>query len=315
MQMRCLGKTGLQVSEIGFGAFQLGNRLWGDMSETEAVSLVHEALDLGCNLFDTAPNYGRGESERLLGKALQGRRDQQVIVSKFGHFPDDSHDFSANGLWRSLDASLQRLNTDFLDVVLIHSPPLNVLDAGHEVWGALREAQQQGKIRHYGASVDLAQEVEALKDSGAEVVEVLFNMLHQDVRSALPMIRQQNIGVIAKVPLDSGWLSGKYTASTRFDDIRTRWSQQEIEQRFAAVSSLREILGNDDGLSQNLQEQALAFLLSYSEVSAVIPGVRTIGQLQANLRAAGKRLPHEAVIQVERFWDQLTHHGENRLPW
>lgn len=314
MKFRRLGKTELQVSEVAFGAWQLGNNdAWGGMTDAEALNLVAKARELGCNLFDTAPNYAHTKSERLLGQALKGQRDQVAIVSKFGHRPDSGKDdFTAKWFWQSLDESLDRLQTDYLDVILAHSPPFDVLNGNHEVWQAMREAQQQGKVRHYGASVDFAADVrEVLTTTDAQVLELMFSMLHQDVRLAFDLVRQNDVGVITKVPLDSGWLSGRFNAESKFTGVRARWSEQDIATRAQAVAGLQALLPNDVPLSQ----QALAYLLSYDEVSAVIPGNRSIAQLETNVAAVGHKLTPELRQQIEAYWWQLTNNGQNLLPW
>lgn len=314
MKYRRLGKTELQVSEVAFGAWQLGNNdAWGGMSDAEALNLVARARALGCNLFDTAPNYGHTKSERLLGQALKGQRDQVVLVSKFGHRPDTGeNDFTAEWFWQSLEQSLQRLQTDYLDVILAHSPPFDVLNGSHEVWQAMREAQQQGIVKHYGASVDFAADVrEVLSTTDAQVLELMFSMLHQDVRFAFDWVREKDVGVLTKVPLDSGWLTGRFHAGSTFDGVRARWSEQDIATRAEAVAQLQAMLPQDVPLSQ----QALAYLLSYDEVSAVIPGNRSIAQLEANVAAHGQRLTPKLRQQVEAHWWHLTNNGQNLLPW
>lgn len=314
MQKRRLGKTELQVSEVAFGAWQLGNNdAWGGMTDSDALNLVAAARDRGCNLFDTAPNYAKTNSERLLGQALQGQREQVVIVSKFGHRPDDgATDFSAEWFWQSLHDSLTRLQTDYLDVFLAHSPPMDVLNGEHEIWQAMSEAQQQGKIRYYGASTDYAHEVdEVLRTTDAQVLELLFNILHQDVRRQFSAVREKDVGVITKVPLDSGWLSGKYNATSNFGGVRARWSTEEIEVRAKAVSAVIDIVGEEAPLVTS----ALAYLLSYDEVSAVIPGIRSMSQLESNFAADGQRLSDSTKHQLEQFWNELTQNGQNLLPW
>lgn len=314
MEYRALGKTGLTVSEIGFGAWQLGaSRAWGAMTDREALALVDGAMGAGCTLFDTAPNYASTRSESLLGKALSGRRDSAVIVSKFGHRPeDDSHDFSVSWLWESLHQSLRRLDTDYVDVFLAHSPPAAVLSRDHDIWDALEEARRQGKVRHYGASVDRAAELQsAAAIDGLEVVEVLFNALQQDVRRAFPVARDRGLGLIAKVPLDSGWLGGRYDAQSSFSGIRGRWTPGDISRKAAAVEALRALLP----AGQPMPEAALAYILSYDAVSSAIPGARSLEQLAANTDAAGKRLSPALKSQVEALWDSLTAQGTNPMPW
>lgn len=313
MKKRRLGKTNLEVSEVAFGAWQLGNYdQWGGMTDSDALNLVAKARDLGCNLFDTAPNYAKTNSERLLGEALVHQREDAVLVSKFGHRAEGGTDFSANGFWDSLHASLGRLKTDYLDVVLVHSPPKHMLNGEHEVWSAMAQAQQQGKIRYYGASVDFADEVsEVLTTTDSQVLELMFSMMHQDVRFAFDLVKEKDAGVITKVPLDSGWLSGKYNATSRFDGVRERWTAAEIEQRADALEGLKAILPEGAPLS----EQAIAYLLSYDEVSSVIPGMRSEEQLLSNFRVIGQTLTPELKHQIEAFWFTLTHQGKQLLPW
>lgn len=313
MNKRRLGKTELQVSEIGYGAWQLGTSdVWGAMSDREALALVRKALDLGCNLFDTAPNYANTHSERLLGKALQGVRDDVVLVTKFGHSHDREADFSEEWMWASLHDSLARLQTDYVDVFLLHSPPPDCQNGAHPVWDAMRRAQEQGKIRFYGASLDDASEIRTcLESSDAQVLEVLFNILHQDCRRAFDRVRLDDVGLIAKVPLDSGWLSGKYDARSRFTGVRSRWAPAEIQQRADLVNQLAWL--TEDGTP--LPQKALAFLLAYPEVASVIPGVRSQAQLQANLAAAGQSLTRQDRHKLESFWDGFTDDGTQLLPW
>lgn len=313
MKKRLLGSTGLGVSEIGFGGWQLCNDdSWGGMDERTARRLIDAAVDGGINLFDTAPNYAATESERVLGKALKHKRDRVVIVSKFGHAPDDRVDFSVGRFWSSLEASLTRLRTDYLDVLLLHNPPAAMYAGTDPLWSALEEARAQGKIKHYGASLDSAAEAEGcLDNTGSEVLEVLFNVFHQDVRRSFARVRERNAGVIAKVPLDSGWLSGRFDSGSRFEGIRSRWSAEQIAQRAELVAQLQWLV--EDG--SELAHKAIAYLLSYDEVSSVIPGIRTVQQLASNLAAGEQRLAPDERNRLENFWDQFTDHGLKPLPW
>jgi aryl-alcohol dehydrogenase-like predicted oxidoreductase len=313
MNKRPLGRTGLEVSEIGFGAWQLCNSdSWGGMDVRTAHRLVHAAVDGGINLFDTAPNYANTQSERVLGDALQGQRDKVVLVSKFGHTPEGPKEFTVDWFWKSLEGSLSRLRTDYLDVLLLHNPPREMYAGTDPLWNALEEAQAQGKIRHYGASLDFAAEVEeCLSNTNSGVLEILFNVFHQDVRRAFPLVRQKGAGTIVKVPLDSGWLTGRFDASSRFEGIRARWSEQQIAQRAELVSRIQWLV--DDG--SVLAHKAIAYLLSYDEVSCVIPGMRTLGQLESNLAAADCRVSPADRTRLEEFWDDFTRNGSELLPW
>ena len=313
MNRRQLGSTGLQVSEIGYGAWQLCNSdSWGGMDDRTALRLIDEAIHGGINLFDTAPNYADTQSERILGKALKDRRDSVVLVSKFGHTPEGPKEFTVDWFWDSLDASLGRLQTDYLDVLLLHNPPGEMYAGTDPVWAAMEEARTQGKIRHYGASLDFASEIrDCLANTKSEVLEVLFNVFHQDVRRAFDTVREHDAGIIAKVPLDSGWLTGRFDANSRFEGIRARWSEEEIARRAQLVSDIEWLVA--DG--SELAHKAIAFLLSYDEVSCVIPGMRTKQQLDSNLAAADSRLAPGDQTRLEEFWDRLTGNGSTLLPW
>lgn len=313
MNRRQLGSTGLEVSEIGFGGWQLCNSdSWGGMDERTALLLIDEAIDGGINLFDTAPNYADAKSERLLGKALKGRRDDVILVSKFGHTPDGRTSFTVDWFWESLEASLDRLGTDYLDVLLLHNPPSEIYAGADPVWGALEKAKLQGKVRHFGASLDFANEArECLSNTGSEVLEVLFNVFHQDIRHSFDKVRERGAGIITKVPLDSGWLTGRFDAGSRFEGIRSRWTEEEIARRARLVSDIKWLVA--DG--SELAHKAIGYLLSYDEVSCVIPGIRTREQLASNLAAAGERLSPAERAKLETFWERITEGGSKLVPW
>lgn len=313
MNRRKLGSTGLEVSEISFGAWQLGNnKEWDGMDDKTAHNLVSEAIDRGINLFDTAPNYSGGRSETLLGETLYGKRHQVVLVSKYGHRPNGGLNFSVDEFHASLDASLQRLKTDYLDVLLLHNPAAEMYQGQDPLWQALRDAQQQGKIRHYGASLDFASEIEScLKNTESQVLEVFFNILHQDVRRAFPIVREKGTGIIVKIPLDSGWLTGRFNAQNRFDGVRGRWSADEINQRAKLISSLDWLTADGSTLTQ----KALGYVLGYDEVSCVIPGMRSQKQLNENLTGVECVPTAEIRRKLENFWDEFTLNGTKLLPW
>jgi aryl-alcohol dehydrogenase-like predicted oxidoreductase len=313
MKKRLLGGTGLSVSEISFGGWQIGNDdSWKGLDAKASLGLVHAALEAGINLFDTAPNYGGGESERILGKALEGRRGDVVLVSKFGHRPEGSKDFSVARFRKGLGASLERLRTGYLDVLLLHNPPARMYEGADPLWDALEEARKEGKIRHYGASLDFASEAEAcLRNTGSEVLEIFFNILHQDVRMAFPTVREKGAGTIAKIPFDSGWLTGKYNIISRFEGVRSRWSEEDIALRARLVSGLDWLTA--DG--SELAHKAIAYLLSYEEVSCAIPGIRTMEHLRSNIEAADCRISPAEREKLEDFWNEFTENGRNLLCW
>jgi aryl-alcohol dehydrogenase-like predicted oxidoreductase len=312
MQHRLLGNTGLRVSGIGFGAWQLNNPLWGGPDETESIRLVQAALDAGCNFFDTAPNYGDGASERLLGHALRGHRHEAVICTKFGHTGVDTKDFSVTALRPSLEGSLRRLQTDHVDVLLLHNPPADRLDGAQaaDLYGELVRLQREGKLRAFGASVDWSHELGLLaRTTPSRTAEVLFNAFHQEPRKAFADAARHGLGLIAKVPLDSGWLGGKYDEHSRFGGIRERWTPGVIARRAALVQRLRSLVP----AGMPLAHAALGFVLSHPEIATTIPGVKSRAQLEANLAAGVEPLPATTVAGIRALWDEEI--GGDPLPW
>lgn len=312
MEKRLFGTSGLSVSFIGFGAWQLNNPMWGGPDANDSVRLVHAALSAGCNFFDTAPGYGDGASEVLLGQALKGRRREAVICTKFGHGGPDGEDFSVSGLRSSLEGSLRRLQTDHVDVLLLHNPPAELLDGtkATDLYAELGKLRWAGKVRAFGASVDFGENLQQLaKTTKSQAAEVLFNAFFQDARSGFTTAGEQGMGLIAKVPLDSGWLSGKYDAQSRFSGIRERWSEADIARRSALVDNIRALL--PEGLS--LPQAALQFILAHPEITTVIPGVKSEDQLNANLAAASATLAPEIVAAIHDLWEREI--AGNPLPW
>ena len=312
MEFRLLGDTGLRVSAIGFGAWQLNNPLWGGPDETQSIRLVHAALAAGCNFFDTAPGYGDGASEALLGQALRDRREQALICTKFGHADPEGEDFSVPALRLSLEASLQRLRTSYVDVLLLHNPPHKLLDGtkAADLYAALEALQREGKLRAYGASIDTGDELRQLAvTTRSRAAEVLFNAFHQDVRRVFRAASAKGMGLIAKVPLDSGWLSGKYNAQSRFEGIRDRWTPGVVVRRAALLDKLRAVLP----VGLPLVHAALSFILAHREITTVIPGVKSRHQLEVNLAAAAQPLPPQVVAAIQALWE--TEVADNPLPW
>jgi aryl-alcohol dehydrogenase-like predicted oxidoreductase len=311
MNKRLYGKTGKYVSELGFGAWQLGNLNageWGD-SDQDPIRLVHAALDAGVNFFDTAPNYGGGASTDFLGKALKGKRDQAVINSKFGHSKSGTS-FAVSDLGPSVEDSLKRLNTDYLDSLLLHNPDYSLCDGTHPIHEELENLQKEGKILSYGASLDESKPIlQMVRSSHASAVMPLYNIFFQESADAFAEAAAADYAIIVKVPLDSGWLTGKYGSDSNFSDIRSRWPEHVIRQRAELTEELQDVLGADFSLHQ----AALSFILASPEVSTVIPGIKNEEQLKSNIQAAATVLPEPLIDDIREFYNKKLRN--NPLPW
>ncbi len=312
LKARLFADTGMRVSELGFGAWQLGNAEdWKTgLSRTERVALVHAALDQGCTFFDTAPGYGRGSSEEILGKALKGQRHHVVLNTKAGHDAQGGQDFSPDGIRASLESSLTRLQTDYVDSLILHNPPWEDLHGSRPLYAELEALKSEGKIRSYGASVDSSKEMfELMQTTHSQVIEVLYNIFHQETAAAFSMAAERQVALIVKVPLDSGWLTGKYGAHSQFHDIRARWSPEVISRRTALVEKIR-FLAQSHG---SLTHVALRFILAHSAVTTIAPGVKSLTQLAENFSADSQTMPAAEVQWLEKFYQEEI--SGNPLPW
>ncbi|MEV4630346.1 aldo/keto reductase [Micromonospora sp. NPDC049523] len=304
MQIREFGTTGLRVSAIGLGAWQLGRSAqWPDGPEpAEAVRIVHAALDAGVNLIDTAPGYADGRSESNIGRALTGRRrDEVLICTKVGYHPDGSPNWAPDAIEASVESSARRMNVDHVDIVVLHSPPQEIIDGSRcEHYGVLQQLKDKGTIRAYGASVDWGADVDTvLNTSDSDALEVRMSALYQEPWQAMGRARDRGVGTLVKVPLESGWLSGRYHADSVFTDVRERWTRADVALRAGLVDEFRALL--PDGVS--LLDGALRFLLGYDAVSTVIPGTRSLAQLRSSIAAAGTPLPPESFEAIRAWYD------------
>lgn len=312
MGTRRLGKSGIEVAEIGVGAWQFGAADWNGPAEDACRAIIDEAIRLGATFIDTAPAYGGGESERILGRVLEGRRDQVVLCTKFGYWPDGPPDHSADRIQESVEQSLGRLRTDHLDVLLIHSPPPEVFDgrrARH--YQVLQRLKDAGVIRAFGISgtVDTAEEIRMVTDTtDCDAIEIRFNPLYQAPAAAFEQAAKAGIGLIVKVPLESGWLSGNYGPTSTFDGARGRWSAEDITRRAALVTQFQAIL--PPGVST--PHAALSHILAQPEVSTVVPGTKSLDQLRDNLAAAEVKLPPATLAAIRSLGKG---HAEDPLPW
>lgn len=303
MKMRAFGTTGIEVSEIGLGAWQLGKSAqWPAGPDVDdAVRLVHGALDAGVTFIDTAPGYADGRSEVNIGAALRGgRRDSVVICTKFGHRADGTTDWEPASIEVSILRSAERMGTDYLDMVMLHSPPPEILDGTRsEHYEVLERLKLKGVIRAYGASVDWGVDVDTvLRTSKSQALEVRMSALFQETWPSLERARDEGVGAIVKVPLESGWLSGRYTADAVFTGVRSRWSREDIALRAGLVDEFRALLPS--GVS--VPHGALRFLLAHDGVSTVIPGARTLDLLRDSVAAAAEPLPSATVAAIRDFY-------------
>lgn len=314
VRIRAFGATGLRVSEIGLGAWQLGRSAqWPDGPDpAEAVRIVHAALDAGINLIDTAPGYADGESERNIGRALNGRRrDETIICTKVGYHPDGSPNWSSDAITESIERSARRMNVDHVDIVVLHNPPPEILDGTRaDHYQVLQRLQDKGTIRAYGSSVDWAADIDTvLTTSDANALEVRLSALYQEPWDAMARARDRGVGTIIKVPLESGWLSGRYDADSVFADVRDRWSREDVAHRAGLVDELRALLPEGVGLLDG----ALRFLLGYDAVSTVIPGTKSVAQLRASIAAASAPLPPETFAAIRSWYDNRL--ADQPLDW
>jgi aryl-alcohol dehydrogenase-like predicted oxidoreductase len=309
MKKRYVSRFNIYVSEIGFGGWQLANPLWGSMAYEEGINLVKKAYEKGINFFDTAPGYSNGLSERIIGEALKDVRENVFINTKFGHNALGETDFSEDAIERSINESLERLQTTYIDSVILHNPPREILEGKTRHEEEFQRIKRIGKIRGYGVSIDTLEELElVLNNWDVDVIEILFNIMHQSPKYLFDKVNERGILLSIKVPLDSGWLTGKYNANSKFEGIRTRWSQDVILKRAKIVEKIKNIVKDED-----LVKYAIGFILSFDAVKTVITGVKNVEQLEANINASEFKLSEELKQEFEKLYEQEI--KPLNLPW
>jgi len=308
MKYRILGKTGLQVSVIGLGTMVHAGH-FGPMKDSESLSAIETALDLGVNFIDTSDAYGAGYSETLLGNALKGKRDKVIIATKGGNVmvgPNrGKRIFDPDYISRVMDESLKRLQTDYIDLYQLHNPTVEVIEHG-AVWEVLERAKRAGKIRHYGVSINTLEEgIAAVKDGRSETIQIEYSLLAQEpAEKVFPLAQQANVGVIARIPLKRGILTGKLTQAdeVRFqgEDVRARsFKGEAFAQELAKAEKLRFLV---HGQVKSLTQAALAFCIAHPAVSVVIPGARNAEQMRENASAADVEIPAADLEKVAELW-------------
>ena len=312
MQYRDFGRTGIKVSCIGYGTNMLGRRPSADdasagdrpgdrerTTDDYYVSMVHAALDEGVNLFDTANSYQDGRSEELLGRALEGRRDGVLIATKCG---SRSRDFSAAGIRRELAESLRRLRTDYVDVLQLHNPSLEELQGADWLEG-MEALKAEGRLRVVGVSVRTpADGVWLLEHAPVEALQVGLNIFMPEARDGLlALAAEKGAGVLARVPLARGLLSGKYGSDSSFPegDWHRRGFVGEPEEMLHRIDHLNSLADEEEMRTAQL---ALRWVLCHPDVSAAIPGAKSVEHVRENAEAgAAGPLPEELYDRVEQI--------------
>ena len=316
MKYRRLGKTNFQVSEVSLGTWQIGGS-WGSVSEEDAKRLLHTAIDQGINLFDTADVYGDGTSERLIAQVVAERSEKIYVATKAGRRlqPHIAERYNKENLTSFVERSLVNLKREVLDLVQLHCPPWEAYYRP-EVFSALEDLKQAGKILHYGVSVEKVEEaLKATEYPGVATVQIIFNIFRQRPKEFFfPLARKRDVGILVRLPLASGLLSGKISKGTQFaaDDHRNynrhgeqfdrgeTFSGVDFDLALETVEKIRQIVPK--GVS--MADFALRWILQHDEVSCVIPGARKEHQVVENAQAAA--LPPLGRQQMETL-TQIYH--------
>ncbi|MSS71818.1 MAG: aldo/keto reductase [Candidatus Latescibacteria bacterium] len=309
MEYRTLGKTGIRVSEIGLGCWAIGGASfrggqptgWAGADIVQSLETVRRAWELGVTLYDTADAYGRGKSEVLVGLGLLGHKPEAILATKVGNsLAQPGQYFSPDYIQGALDASLTRLEVDRIDLYQLHGPPLDAMT--DELFGLMNGLKASGKVRAWGVSIGSVAEGMRAIEGGAEALQLVYNILQPEAGDALfPVAQAKGVGILVRVPLASGWLTGKYNARTVFppDDHRSqRYTPARVAETAAKVAQLDFLLEEADTLA----EAALRFTLAHPAVSTVIPGAKTPGQVIENVKASGRPLSAEALRRIRALF-------------
>lgn len=316
MKYRELGRTGWKVSEISFGAWAIGS-MWGSVDEKESMAALHKALDLGINFFDTADVYGDGRSERLLGRLRKERKENFYVATKAGRRlnPHTPQGYNRENLTCFVEDSLRNLRMDCVDIVQLHCPP-NKVYYTPETFEALEELVKAGKICHYGVSVSTCEEgLKSLEYPGIQSVQIIFNMFrHRPAELFFPEAKRRHVGILARVPLASGMLTGRMSLETTFaqDDHRTfnregakfdkgeTFSGVEYNLGLDIVDQLRPLVPGRATMAQF----ALRWILMFDAVTCAIPGGKRPSQVEDNARASDlPPLSDEVMGKVRELYD------------
>jgi aryl-alcohol dehydrogenase-like predicted oxidoreductase len=322
MNKRTLGRTGFAVSEVSFGSWAIGGT-WGDVDDGQSLSALHRAVDVGMNFFDTADIYGDGRSERLIARLRKERKDTLYVTTKAGRRlqPHTAESYSRSNLRAFVERSLRNLEVDAIDLLQLHCPPPEVYLLP-EVFGSVDELVREGKLRFYGVSVETLDEARAaLLYPNVQSVQIVFNMFRlKPAESFFAEAAKAKVGIIARLPLASGLLTGKFNANTKFspDDHRDfnrhgaafdageTFSGVSYEDGLRAVEELAPIVPQGATLAQT----ALRWILMFPEVTCAIPGAKTPVQVSDNAAASSlPRLDGVALTRVRDVYDKYFRAG------
>jgi aryl-alcohol dehydrogenase-like predicted oxidoreductase len=317
MQYRVLGRTGFNVSTISVGCWAIGGS-WGKVNDEESLAALHRALDLGVNFFDTADVYGDGHSEQLLARLRKERSEPFYVATKAGRrlSPHSAAGYNRENLTRFVERSLTNLRAEALDLVQLHCPPTDVYYQP-ETFGVLDDLVRAGKLRHYGVSIERVEEgLKALEFPNVQSIQVIYNIFRQRPAEHLfGACARQRVGILARVPLASGLLTGKLTRQQQFeaDDHRTfnrhgeafdrgeTFSGVDYDVALDAVDALRALVPRGASLAQ----WALRWILMEEAVTCAIPGVRRAAQVEDNLAASElDELPADVLKKVRQVYQE-----------
>src|SRR5437870_5326437 len=326
MEYRTLGRTGWNISVIGFGAWGIGGDTWGSTDDQTSLAALNRAIDLGVNFIDTADVYGDGHSEQLIAQVRKARSEQIIVATKAGRRlnPHTASGYSRQNLTSFVERSLRNLETEALDLLQLHSPPPEVYDMP-EVFGILDDLVQQGKVRYYGVSVERVDEaLKAITYPHLQSVQIIFNMFRlKPAEQFFAAAREHRVGILARVPLASGLLTGKFRPQTQFaaNDHRNfnrhgeafdqgeTFSGVDYETGLRAVEELRPLVPPGVTMAQF----ALHWILMFPEITTAIAGAKNPQQVQDNVHAALlPPLTNETMLRVQEVYDtyirQQVHH-------
>lgn len=319
MEYRTLGRTGWNISSIGFGAWGIGGDAWGQTDDKSSLDALRRALDLGVNFIDTADVYGDGHSERLIAQVLKERREQIIVATKAGRRlnPHVASGYTRANLTGFVERSLRNLETEAIDLLQLHCPPSEVYEMP-EVFTILDDLVQQGKLRFYGVSVERVDEaLKAISYPNVQSVQIIFNMFRlKPAEAFFAAARARQVGILARVPLASGLLTGKLHTDTSFSQSDHRaynrhgeafdqgetFSGVEYTTGLQAVEELRPLVPEGATLAQF----ALRWILMFSAVTTAIPGAKTPAQATENVQSALlPPLSPATMRSVQELYDTL----------